>query len=71
MKNRTRNIMKGVGSIMDIMPARRHVDLFKSVPIMTPAEIMQKAWSRVGEDIDMAMRQVSNGTGIKKTRSRS
>jgi len=67
MNNRTRNIMKGVGSIMDIMPARRSLDLSRFMPRETPTDMMAKAWNQVGADIDTAMRQLSSEAHHKKT----
>ena len=67
MNSKTRNILTGIGSILDIMPHREPVDLSK-VPIMTPEQINAKAWEMVGESFRMAMGQVRYGAPTKRPR---
>jgi hypothetical protein len=68
MKNRTRNILRGIGSILDFMPYRKPCDLSKTVPIMTPEQINTKAWEMVGESFRMAMGQVRREKRPKRSR---
>ena len=68
MNNKTRNILTGIGSILDIMPRREPVDLSKTVPIMTPEQLNAAAWEMVGESFRMAMGQVQHGTRPKRPR---
>jgi hypothetical protein len=69
MNTKTRNILRGVGSILDIMPERRVVDFSKFVPKKTPTERMAEAWQKVGEDMRAAMGQVANEESNKTAAS--
>ena len=61
MNDKTRNFIKGMGSTLDIMPARRNVDLSRFVLTQTSNERMVEVWRKVGDDIRAAMGQFDNG----------
>ena len=66
MKDRTRNIMKGIGSILDIMPERQTVDLYRTVRRRTADEIMAEAWESVGRNTNSALGQFEREKGYQK-----
>jgi hypothetical protein len=65
MNSKTRNILRGMGSILDIMPERRAPSRF--VP-MTPGQINAKAWEMVGDSFRMAIGKVQRESPIKPTK---
>jgi len=66
MSNKTRNILRGIGSILDIMPERRTVDLSRFVPRQSPTDRMADAWRKVGDDMRAAIGQVANEKSNQK-----
>jgi len=66
MKNRTRNILRGIGSILDIMPERRTVDLYQIVKRRTADEMMVEAWASVGRDLNSALGQFEHEKNTEK-----
>ena len=56
MNSKTRNILTGIGSILNIFPDR---ELFTITPPASPAELMARSWERVGQDINAAIQQYS------------
>lgn len=66
MKNRTRNILRGIGSILDIMPERQTVDLYQTVRRRTADEIMEEAWASVGRNINSALGQFEHEKDYKE-----
>lgn len=69
MKKTTRNILRGMGSIMDIMPRREPVDFLQFIPKGTPEERMRETWDRVGDCLKTAMDRYADEQKIKKTSS--
>ena len=57
MIDTTRNILRGMGSILDIMPVRELPDFSRCLPKGTPEERMTETWTRVGNSIRAAMEQ--------------
>lgn len=57
MKNSTKNILRGIGSILDIMPSRPATDYSRFMPQGTPEERIAVAWKRVGDSLQNAMGQ--------------
>ena len=55
MKQVYQNILKGVGSIVDIMPSAETSDYSRFVPKGTPEERMVATWERVGASLERAM----------------
>ncbi len=49
------NILKGVGSILDIAPADSASRYSRYIPTDSPQERARKTWVRVGESIGRAM----------------
>lgn len=63
MTTKTLNYLRGASSIFDLMPQRHSLDLSQLMPRETPADMMAKAWSKVGADIETALRQCSSEKG--------
>jgi len=57
MKDSTRNILRGIGSILDIMPSRPAMDYSRFMPQGTPEERIAASWQRVGDSLQNAMGQ--------------
>lgn len=47
--------MRGIGSILDIMPARREKTIFRMKIDKIDKTIMESAWGHVGENISKAI----------------
>lgn len=63
MKRKTRNLLRGVGSILNIMPApRKHVSLRK-LP-QSPEQITAQAWEMVGDSFRQAMGEIRRETTL-------
>jgi len=60
MKESTRNILKGIGNILDIMPSPSTSDYSRFIPKGTAEDRMRETWERVGGSIKWAMGQYSN-----------
>lgn len=52
MRKNFENLMKGIGSVMDIMP---YTDYKSLVPKMTARERMQRHWERTGRHLQRAI----------------
>jgi hypothetical protein len=52
MNHKVKNILKGVGSVMDIMPS---TDYSRFVPKETASERMQGHWARAGQHLQRAI----------------
>ncbi len=52
---RTRNLLRGVGTILDILPAQRKVDYSRFLPKETDEEHMAATWKQVGDDLKQAI----------------
>ena len=57
MKRLTSNIIKGVGSVVNILPSN---DYTRFVPKGTPEERMRATWQRVGNSLKKATGQYSH-----------
>lgn len=57
---RTQNLLRGVGTVMDILPAQRKVDYSHFLPKGTDEERMTATWKQVGDDIKQAIGRFSN-----------
>ncbi len=65
MKSKTRNFLRGAGSVMALTPA---IDLRKIIPHRSPAERMASHFVRVGDSVGRACGSFeSNGKTINKT----
>ena len=70
MKRATRNILKGMGSIMNIMPPRESTtDYSRFVPQGTPEDRMREVWERVGDSLRGAIYRYPDEEKIKETPS--
>lgn len=67
MDSRTRNILTGVGSIVDIMPRHSRRNPFKKAPTVSARQIDTEAWNMVGQSFRQAMRQVRHGAGTRRS----
>jgi hypothetical protein len=67
MMRSTKNIIRGIGSIVDIMPSTKSADYSRFVPKGTPEQRMRQTWQNVGDSIDRAMGRVSNEYKAKKS----
>lgn len=67
MKDKTRNLLTGAGSILDIMPPRRRVDFSRLLPKETQTQRMANAWNQAGNSIRIAIREFEHEACQKKT----
>jgi len=63
MTRHIKNILKGVGSVIDIAPS---TDYQKFVSKQSPGERMYGHWHQAGQHIHKATDQFSDGQKIKK-----
>ena len=65
MEKSTRNILDGIGSILNIMPTSKSSDYSRFVPKDTDEARMSAIWQQVGNDLKTAMELYS---GEQKTK---
>lgn len=65
LRKTTKNIIKGIGSSIDIMPAKPSRPTVSKVPAppSSSAEAIAGDWSRVAQDIRISVTRVSNSNG--------
>lgn len=57
MRAKTKNIIRGIGSVMDIAPRS---DYRRYIPTKTPAEQMRSHWESVGNSIRRVLVRFQN-----------
>lgn len=67
MKNSTKNMLRGIGSLLVIMPTTQATDYSRFMPQGTAAERIEASWNRVGDSLRTAMGQYEQQTSQKKT----
>ncbi len=60
MKSTHHNILRGIGSVIEIMPPERKIDYSRFVSRMTPMERMQKSFEMVGDSLRKAIGEYAN-----------
>jgi hypothetical protein len=63
MKSRTKNIIRGAGSVVDILP---RVDFRRHAPTRTVSQRMQERWQRVGASLHRSIVQVQHEQTVGK-----
>lgn len=63
MTKKVRNLLRGVGSVIDIVP---NTDFREFVPRQSQAERMYGHWVKAGQSIRSAVTQVRDGKKIQK-----
>lgn len=66
MTRQIKNILKGIGSVIDIAPNTRFQ---RYVPKQTPSERINSSWVRVGKNIQNAIGNVADGQEYEKNKS--
>jgi len=67
MKSRTLNILRGIGSVLDIMPERKSVDASRLRFDGDQLGIMDKSWNQVWSSLGSAMGEVGK-SGKRKSK---
>lgn len=66
MKPKTKNIIRGIGSVMDVCPRSYY---YRFIPKQTPAERMQSHWESVGNSLWRVVRQFRSEEETRKQAS--
>jgi len=60
MKDSLKNILRGIGSLLVIMPSTPAPNYSRFLPQGTPEERLRSVWEQVGKDISTAMEHQSH-----------